>query len=66
MVQAKKPGDTMRDMEGDALVERLAQEKSGKKSSDNDRSVGRVTRRNAGSNAGGNRGRVSWQNNKQC
>ena len=31
MVQAKKPGDTMRDMEAEALVDRLAQVKSGKK-----------------------------------
>ena len=31
MVQAKKPGDTMRDVEAEAVVDRLAEVKTGKK-----------------------------------
>ena len=31
VVKAKKPGDTMRDVEAEALVDRLAEVKSGKK-----------------------------------
>ena len=31
VVQAKKPGDTMRDLEAEALVDRLAEVKTGQK-----------------------------------
>ena len=31
VVQAKKPGDTMRDVEAEAVVDRLAEVKTGKK-----------------------------------
>ena len=56
VVQAKKPGDTMRYVEAEALVDRLAEVKTAKKKkySANDRYVGRVTSRNAGSHAAGN------------
>lgn len=55
VVQANKPGDTMRDVDAEALVDRLAEVKTGKKKlPDNDRYVGRVTSRNAGSHASGN------------
>ena len=54
VVQAKKPGDTMRDVEDEALADRLAEVKTEKKFPDNDRYVGRVTTLNAGSHAGGN------------
>ena len=56
VVQAKKLGDTMRDVEAEAVVDRLAEVKTGKKKKlpHNDRYVGRVTSRNAGSHAAGN------------
>ena len=54
VVQAKKRGDTMRDVEAEALVDRLAEVKTEKKLPHNDRYVGRVTSGNAGSHASGN------------
>lgn len=54
VVQAKKSGDTMRDVEDEASVDKLAEVKTEKKLPDNDRYVGRVTPLNAGTHAGGN------------
>ena len=61
VVQAKKPGYTMRNMETEALVDRIVEVKT-EKVGQTQRSEGRVTSRNAGPHAGGNGGRVSWQN----